>query len=312
MSDYALGATFDVKFTTRRFSSGVPFTLAGTPSIAAYSDNSTTQITAGLTLTVDFDAVTGLNNVRVVATSGNGYAAGSTYSLVLTAGTVDGISVVGEVIGSFTLERSAVYGRVGAPVGVSISADVAAVGLLSENLNTQLTAIVGYIDTEIAAIVSALGDGTSGLPALNTDLDTILTRLTALRAGYLDNLSAGAVGLEATLTAIKGVGWSTETLSAIKNALPGAVSIKRNVAINNFSFIMVDNNGVPLPNLAAVTAQRRLDGGAFAACANGVVLVGGGVYEINLAASDLNAITGMLKFSAAGAKTRYITFLTQP
>lgn len=104
MRDYALGTTFDLKFTTRKFSTGAPFTLAGTPSVAAYPDNSTTEVTAGITLSTDFDSVTGLNNVRVVATSGNGYASGSNYALVITAGTVDSVSVVGEVIGEFSLE----------------------------------------------------------------------------------------------------------------------------------------------------------------------------------------------------------------
>lgn len=49
-----------------------------------------------------------------------------------------------------------------------------------------------------------------------SDLATLASRLSAARAGYLDNLSAGAVALEATLTAIKGGGWSTETLVALK------------------------------------------------------------------------------------------------
>jgi hypothetical protein len=107
LTDFALGSTVDKKFTTRRFTTGVPFTLAGSPVVVAYPDNSTTELTAGITLTVDFDSRTGLHNVRVVATSGNGYAAGVSYALVLTAGTVDGVSVVGEVVGEFTLERAA-------------------------------------------------------------------------------------------------------------------------------------------------------------------------------------------------------------
>ena len=107
MTDYPVESTFDEKFTTRKFTTGAPFTLAGTPVISAYPDNSITQITAGITLTTDFDSVTGLNNVRVVATAANGYASGSTYHLVITTGTVDSVSVVGEVIGRFTLSRSA-------------------------------------------------------------------------------------------------------------------------------------------------------------------------------------------------------------
>jgi hypothetical protein len=104
--DFALGSTFDVKFTTRQVS-GAPFTLAGSPAVAAYPDNSTGELTAGITLTVDFDSRTGLNNVRVVATTGNGYATGTSYALVITAGTVNGVSVVGEVVEHFTLDRAA-------------------------------------------------------------------------------------------------------------------------------------------------------------------------------------------------------------
>src|SRR5262245_59378488 len=104
IGDIRLGKTFDVKFTTIN-SSGAPITLAGSPAVAAYPDNSTTEVTAGITLTVDFDSRTGFHNVRVVASGGNGYATATNYSLVLTAGTVDGTSVVGYVIGHFSIEN---------------------------------------------------------------------------------------------------------------------------------------------------------------------------------------------------------------
>lgn len=105
--DITLEDTIDIKFTTRSFSTGAPTTLAGTPVISAYPGNSVTQLTAGITLTVDFDSVTGLHNVRVVATSANGYAASTDYALVITTGTVGGVSVVGEVVGEFTTSRTA-------------------------------------------------------------------------------------------------------------------------------------------------------------------------------------------------------------
>src|SRR3989304_3733373 len=103
VGDIRLGDTIDVKFATVS-TIGAPTTLAGTPVVSAYVGNSTTQLTAGITLTVDFDAVTGLHNVRVVATGANGYAAGGNYALVITTGTVGGTSVVGEVVGEFSLE----------------------------------------------------------------------------------------------------------------------------------------------------------------------------------------------------------------
>lgn len=113
--DFALESTLDIKFTTLTFASGAPITLAGSPVVSAYPGNSTTQLTAGITLTVDFDGVTGLHNVRVVATAANGYLTATNYTLVLTAGTVGGTSVVGYVVGSFSIEaRSALRPTVAA------------------------------------------------------------------------------------------------------------------------------------------------------------------------------------------------------
>lgn len=104
IGDVRLGDTFDCKFCTVT-TTGAPTQLAGTPVISAYPGNSTTQLTAGITLSVDFDSVTGLNNVRVVATSGNGYATATDYQLVITTGTVGGTSVVGYVVGEFSIEK---------------------------------------------------------------------------------------------------------------------------------------------------------------------------------------------------------------
>jgi len=103
VGDFVLGSTLDTKFTTVN-TSGVPTTLAGSPVVSAYPDNSLTELTAGITLTVDFDARTGLHNVRVVATGANGYVTGSNYHLVITTGTVGGSSVVGYVVAEFSLE----------------------------------------------------------------------------------------------------------------------------------------------------------------------------------------------------------------
>ena len=104
LGEIALGDTIDFKFSTVG-TTGAPTTLAGSPVVSAYVGNSTTQITAGITLSVDFDGVTGLHNVRVVASGANGFAAQTNVDLVITAGTVGGTSVVGYVIGSFSIEN---------------------------------------------------------------------------------------------------------------------------------------------------------------------------------------------------------------
>jgi len=112
--DILLGNTINFKFTTKN-ASLAPTTLAGSPVISAYVGNSTTQITAGITLTVDFDSVTGFNHVAVVASGGNGFATQTDISLVVTTGTVDGVSYVGTVIGSFSIENRVVRSVTDAP-----------------------------------------------------------------------------------------------------------------------------------------------------------------------------------------------------
>lgn len=108
LGDFAAGDTIDFKFTTYRPSTGAPFTLAGTPAVSVYKDNSTTQSTAGVTLSVDFDAVTGLHHVRITTTSdATFYADASSFECVITTGTVDSVSVVGACIGRFTLRDQA-------------------------------------------------------------------------------------------------------------------------------------------------------------------------------------------------------------
>lgn len=100
-NDYA---DLNVKFTTRN-ASGAPTTLAGTPAVRVYKSNGLAETALGITLTVDFDGRTGLNNVKVDLSSDAFYAPGEDYSIVITAGTVGGNSVVGEVIGNFSIDN---------------------------------------------------------------------------------------------------------------------------------------------------------------------------------------------------------------
>ena len=139
MTDYTVGDTAHFMFTTRKFTTGAPFALAS-GVISAYENESLTQITAGITLGADHDGVTGLNLVTVVASGANGFEAGKDYHLVITTGTVDSVSVVGEVVGRFTLGRSA------AAVDLANGTD----GLGA--LKTLIDTIDDFLDTEVAAI----------------------------------------------------------------------------------------------------------------------------------------------------------------
>ena len=121
VGDFRLGETFDIKFTTID-GLGASIALVN-GAVAAYPGNSLTEITSGITLTADFDGLTGLNNLRVVATSANGYAAGENYVLVLTAGTVDAVSVVGYVVDHFSIENRTIKSDIRYVNNVAVTGD---------------------------------------------------------------------------------------------------------------------------------------------------------------------------------------------
>jgi hypothetical protein len=82
---------------------GKPITLAGTPVIKVYKGKATeTETTKGVTLTIDHDGIIGKHHVRIVTSDGF-YTIANDYSVVLTAGTVDGQSVAGTVLAHFSV-----------------------------------------------------------------------------------------------------------------------------------------------------------------------------------------------------------------
>ena len=210
LGNRTLEDTFYFHFSTRRFSSGATFTLAGTPSLSAYEDASDTQITAGLTLAVDADSKTGFNRVTVVATAANGYEAGKDYTVVIEAGTVDSVSVVGEVVGAF---------RIGpAPANLQQALGTA----LTETAGGRLSAaIIKLFDVATPTLVAS--DVMRGTDSANTTVpDVAGTAPTAVENRQeMDSNSTklAAAALEATLTAMKGATFSgaTDSLEAIRN-----------------------------------------------------------------------------------------------
>lgn len=107
LGDFDVSTVVYGKFTTYRPSTGATYTLGGTPALSVYKDNSTTQSTTGVTLTADFDTVTGLNHFAIdTSADGTFYSAGSFFDIVITTGTVDSVSVTGTVVGSFTLRKN--------------------------------------------------------------------------------------------------------------------------------------------------------------------------------------------------------------
>lgn len=121
----------------------------------------------------------------------------------------------------------------------------------------------------------------------------------AVRAGLtaLPNANAAATGGLATV----------DSTNSVKIQAP----IKKNTALSNFPFQMVDSSGAPLTGLT-VAGQRGIDGAAFGSTTNSPTEVSNGWYKINLAAADVNGTVIALRFSAGGAADTDLTLFTQP
>lgn len=153
LGDFDTSTVVYGKFTTYRPSTGAAFTLGGTPALSVYKDNSTTQSTTGVTLTADFDSVTGLNHFAIdTSADGTFYSSGSFFDIVITTGTVDSVSVVGAVVGSFTLRKNSALKPTTAGRALDVSAggeagiDWANVGSPTTTVNLSGTT-VGVIGT---------------------------------------------------------------------------------------------------------------------------------------------------------------------
>jgi hypothetical protein len=122
LGPYAVGKTVPAPFNSRY--ANVNTALVG-GAAAVYRDGVTTESTAGVTLTADFDGIVGLNVITIdTSADPSFYLAGSTYTIVLTAGTVGGESAAGVIVETFTLVTAAAAAAVvaaGTPGTVTVA-----------------------------------------------------------------------------------------------------------------------------------------------------------------------------------------------
>jgi hypothetical protein len=159
LGDYAEDyATLNFKFSTHK-TDGTPITLGGTPVVSVYKANGTTQSTAGITLTVDFDSVTGLHNVLIDLSADAFYATANDYQVVITTGTVNSVSVVGTVLAHFSIENR--YGSSAADVKTAIEAEGSHLALIKAKTDSLTYTVAGQVDANIQAVndVALTGDG---------------------------------------------------------------------------------------------------------------------------------------------------------
>lgn len=250
-----IGDTYYFKFTTRAFASGVPTTLAGTPVISVYEEGNLTQITAGITLTADYDSVTGLNDVAVVATSANGYEVGKYYNAVITTGTVSSVSVVGETVGHFRIMEA--EGVAGVPdVNTTHVADTAQTA--NDNgadINAILVDTNSLNDTKIPQTLNLTALGNIGIDWANVENPTTAVDLAATDIQLVDTCT--------TNTDMRGTD-NAATATAL-----AATEAKIDIIDTNVDSILADTAdmqpklGTPAADLSADIAAVKSDSAAI-------------------------------------------------
>jgi len=155
-----------------------------------------------------------------------------------------------------------------------------------------------------------IGLAGAGLTALGDTRIANLDATVSSRSTYAGGAVASVTGSVGSVTAAVTVGTNNDKTGYSLSA--GQLFIKKNTALANFEFLMVSSTDHITPKTGlTITAQRSIDGGAFAACANAATELSAGIYVINLNASDLNGVVITFKFSGTGADTRYLTMVTQ-
>lgn len=247
------GDTYYIMFTTRAFSTGAPTALtSGTFSV--YEEATATPIQSTQALTASVNSVTGLNRIAVVATSGNGYDIGSYYSVVLDAGTVDSVSVVGEVVGHFRVIPPEV--SAGIPdVNTMYIGDTAQTGNdVGADVDTLLTRIVGTLaagthNPQSGDAYGVVNDGTFG--------NAQLVRSTT-PANTLDVSATGEAGIDWNNVGTPG---ATVDLSATSINLADTVTtLTGHTPQTGDSFARIGATGSGLTSLAqaSVATEGRL------------------------------------------------------
>lgn len=238
LGNFAAGITLNTKFTTVD-TTGAPTVLSG-GAISVYKNNSTTQSTAGVTFTGGFDSVVGLNNVNIdLSADGTFYAAGGDFQIVITTGTVGGTSVVGYVVGEFSIQNR----YTGANV----------IQWNSTNVTTPDTA-----GSPKVTVTSGTGDGqldfTSGVVKAN--LAQILASA----------ITGTAAQLAAAFTKWFNVAAPTGTVNSLPDAVAGAASgvaivgSAMNLAANALTASALDTTAVTEITSATNTALSTTHG----------------------------------------------------
>jgi len=231
---------------------------------------------------------------------------GSDNRALVTADAFSSGQTVAAVTGNVSGSVASVVGNIGGNLVGSAASVSGAVGSVAGNVSGNVSGSVNSVVTAVDISTTAAQRIWDALTSASVTAGSIGVKLKNWALGT-DNRALVSADSHSSGVAVASV---TGSVASVTNpvTLNNTQSIKKNTALNNFSFFMVDTAGAPKTGLT-VTAQRSIDGAAFASCANAVSELGSGFYLINLAATDLNGNSIAFRFAASGAVDTALTIL---
>ena len=340
LGDFNLSTVLYTKFTMVN-GSGVPTTLGDSPTFGFYQDANVTLFTAGVTVTGDFNSMTGLNHLQMtVTTSATGIAAGSSYQLVIATGSVSGISVKGYPIAEFSILtrsplRPATAGRTLLVSSTGYGAiDWAAIGtpgstqslsattlFTTTNVTNDVGAIVTACNTIVPARITAQGiDVGAIVTAINTNVGAIVTAVSTIVPA---RVTAQGIDIGAIVTAVNTIVPARVTaqgidvgaiVTAVNTIVPARVTAQ---GIDIGAIVTACNTIVPA-NVTAYSTVLSVNVTAYstivaarvtALSAAAVTVISAGVWDQPLADVVDAGSTGEALNAAGGAGDPWITAL---
>ena len=336
-------ATLNFGFTTRNVqgAGSPPFALAS-GAMSVYAGSSTTQSTAGITLAANFDGVTGLNNVLIDLSSDAFYATGADYHVVITTGTVNSISVVGEVVAHFSIENRFMRGTDSGATAAALTTvdnEIAVIDGIVDDIILDTAGIAGSAmrGTDNAALATALTTVDNEIATIDGIVDNILIdtgttldgRIPAALVGGRMDASVGAMAANvltaaainaAAFTAAK---FATDAITSTVLAASAAQKIRdeilptQNVAMLNIEFLLVaaSDHVTPVTSATGLAVTRSIDGSAFGSGTGTLAEVANGIYQYDASAADMNGGIITFRFTASGgspgaADDKFLTIVT--
>jgi hypothetical protein len=158
----------------------------------------------------------------------------------------------------------------------------------------------------VAAVSGAVGSVTGAVGSVTGAVGSVTGNV----GGNVVGTVASVVGAVGSVTGNVG-GNVVGSVASVTADVNVTSNINKNAA-SRITFVMTDSTTHAPKTGVTVTAQRSLDGGALASCANSVTEIGSGLYTLVLAAADTNADELCYRFTGTGADDLIIERVTQP